>query len=66
MHSASHAACRALTGPSLTAFPQYTLLRNSRAPRRLFRASSSTFFFQLVLLLGLLLAAAPLIYVVGR
>ncbi|XP_069916342.1 transmembrane channel-like protein 8 isoform X4 [Oryctolagus cuniculus] len=45
---------------------KYTLLRNSRAPRRLFRASSTTFFFQLVLLLGLLLAAAPLGYVVSR
>lgn len=44
---------------------KYTLLRNSRAPRRLFRASSTTFFFQLVLLLGLLLAAAPLGYVVS-
>ncbi|XP_062072128.1 transmembrane channel-like protein 8 [Lepus europaeus] len=44
---------------------KYTLLRNSRAPRRLFRASSTTVFFQLVLLLGLLLAAAPLGYVVS-
>ncbi|XP_012516772.1 PREDICTED: transmembrane channel-like protein 8 [Propithecus coquereli] len=43
---------------------KYTLLRNSRASRRLFRASSSTFFFQLVLLLGLLLAVVPLGYVV--
>ncbi|XP_027281348.1 transmembrane channel-like protein 8 isoform X2 [Cricetulus griseus] len=42
---------------------KYTLLRNSRASPRLFRASSSTFFFQLVLLLGLLLAAVPLGYV---
>lgn len=45
---------------------QYTLLRNSRASPRLFRASSSTFFFQLVLLLGLLLAAVPLAYVISR
>lgn len=45
---------------------QYTLLRNSRASPRLFRASSSTFFFQLVLLLGLFLAAAPLAYVISR
>ncbi|EHB01004.1 Transmembrane channel-like protein 8 [Heterocephalus glaber] len=44
---------------------KYTLLRNCRASPRLFRASSSTFFFQLVLLLGLLLAAAPLGYVVS-
>lgn len=44
---------------------KYTLLRNSRASQRLFRASSSTFFFQLVLLLGLLLAAVPLGYVVS-
>ncbi|XP_073901122.1 transmembrane channel-like protein 8 isoform X7 [Castor canadensis] len=44
---------------------KYTLLRNCRAPPRLFRASSSTFFFQLVLLLGLLLAAVPLGYVVS-
>ncbi|XP_052053837.1 transmembrane channel-like protein 8 isoform X2 [Apodemus sylvaticus] len=44
---------------------KYTLLRNSRAPPRLFRASSSTFFFQLVLLLGLLMAAAPLAYVIS-
>ncbi|XP_062937409.1 transmembrane channel-like protein 8 [Cynocephalus volans] len=44
---------------------KYTLLSNSRASRRLFRASSSTFFFQLVLLLGLLLAAVPLGYVVS-
>ncbi|XP_027626610.1 transmembrane channel-like protein 8, partial [Tupaia chinensis] len=44
---------------------RYTLLRNSRASPRLFRASSSTFFFQLVLLLGLLLAAGPLGYVVS-
>ncbi|KAL6085800.1 hypothetical protein STEG23_030361 [Scotinomys teguina] len=43
---------------------KYTLLRNSRASPRLFRASSSTFFFQLVLLLGLLLAAVPLAYVI--
>lgn len=46
--------------------PQYTLLRNSRASPRRFRASSSIFFFQLVLLLGLLLAAVPLGYVVSR
>ncbi|XP_064126741.1 transmembrane channel-like protein 8 isoform X3 [Loxodonta africana] len=45
---------------------KYTLLRNSRASPRLFRASSSIFFFQLVLLLGLLLAAVPLGYVVSR
>ncbi|XP_053426531.1 transmembrane channel-like protein 8 isoform X2 [Nycticebus coucang] len=44
---------------------KYALLRNSRASPRLFRASSSTFFFQLVLLLGLLLAAVPLGYVVS-
>ncbi|XP_077022220.1 transmembrane channel-like protein 8 isoform X1 [Tamandua tetradactyla] len=44
---------------------KYTLLRNSRASPRLFRASSSTFFFQLVLLLGLLLAAMPLAYVIS-
>ncbi|XP_029409407.1 transmembrane channel-like protein 8 isoform X2 [Nannospalax galili] len=44
---------------------KYTLLRNSRASPRLFRASSSTFFFQLVLLLGLLLAAVPLGYVIS-
>ncbi|XP_004693471.1 PREDICTED: transmembrane channel-like protein 8 [Condylura cristata] len=44
---------------------KYTLLRNSRAASRRFRASSSTFFFQLVLLLGLLLAAGPLGYVVS-
>ncbi|XP_003786618.1 transmembrane channel-like protein 8 [Otolemur garnettii] len=44
---------------------KYTLLRNSRASPRLFRASSSTFFFQLVLLLGLLLAVVPLGYVVS-
>uniref|UniRef100_A0A8C9PP53 Transmembrane channel-like protein n=1 Tax=Spermophilus dauricus TaxID=99837 RepID=A0A8C9PP53_SPEDA len=45
--------------------PRYTLLWNSRPSPRLFRASSSTFFFQLVLLLGLLLAAVPLGYVVS-
>ncbi|XP_038182402.1 transmembrane channel-like protein 8 isoform X2 [Arvicola amphibius] len=44
---------------------KYTLLRNSRASPRLFRASSSTFFFQLVLLLGLLLAVVPLAYVIS-
>lgn len=44
---------------------QYTLLRNSRASPRRFRASSSTFFFHLVLLLGLLLAAVPLAYVIS-
>ncbi|KAM6164709.1 transmembrane channel-like protein 8 [Rhynchocyon petersi] len=44
---------------------KYTLLKNSRASPRLFRASSSTFFFQLVLLLGLLLAVVPLGYVVS-
>ncbi|XP_048222852.1 transmembrane channel-like protein 8 [Perognathus longimembris pacificus] len=44
---------------------KYTLLRNCRASPRLFRASSSTFFFQLMLLLGLLLAAVPLVYVVS-
>ncbi|XDC59944.1 hypothetical protein R6Z07M_011126 [Ovis aries] len=44
---------------------KYTLLRNSRASPRRFRASSSIFFFQLVLLLGLLLAAVPLGYVVS-
>ncbi|XP_059527389.1 transmembrane channel-like protein 8 isoform X3 [Myotis daubentonii] len=44
---------------------KYTLLRNSRASLRRFRASSSTFFFQLVLILGLLLATVPLGYVVS-
>ncbi|XP_055264442.1 LOW QUALITY PROTEIN: transmembrane channel-like protein 8 [Moschus berezovskii] len=44
---------------------KYTLLRNSRASPRRFRASSSIFFFQLVLLLGLLLATVPLGYVVS-
>lgn len=44
---------------------KYTLLRNSRASPRRFRASSSTFFFQLVLVLGLLLATVPLGYVVS-
>nr|XP_044601782.1 transmembrane channel-like protein 8 isoform X3 [Equus asinus] len=44
---------------------QYTLLRNSTASLRRFRASSSTFFFQLVLILGLLLATVPLGYVVS-
>ncbi|XP_057392595.1 transmembrane channel-like protein 8 isoform X6 [Balaenoptera acutorostrata] len=44
---------------------KYTLLRNCRASPRPFRASSSIFFFQLVLILGLLLAAAPLGYVVS-
>ncbi|KAM6175988.1 LOW QUALITY PROTEIN: transmembrane channel-like protein 8 [Erethizon dorsatum] len=44
---------------------KYTLLRNCKASPRLFRASSSTFFFQLVLLLGLLLAAVPLGFVVS-
>ncbi|XP_059937833.1 transmembrane channel-like protein 8 [Mesoplodon densirostris] len=44
---------------------KYTLLRNSRASPRPFRASSSIFFFQLVLILGLLLAAGPLGYVVS-
>ncbi|KAF6299949.1 transmembrane channel like 8 [Rhinolophus ferrumequinum] len=44
---------------------KYTLLRNSRASPRRFRASSSTFFFQLVLILGLLLASVPLGYVVS-
>ncbi|VCW77945.1 unnamed protein product, partial [Gulo gulo] len=44
---------------------KYTLMRNSRASPRRFRASSSTFFFQLVLLLGLLLAVMPLGYVVS-
>ncbi|XP_004432881.1 PREDICTED: transmembrane channel-like protein 8 [Ceratotherium simum simum] len=44
---------------------KYTLLRNSTAPSRRFRASSSTFFFQLVLILGLLLASVPLGYVVS-
>ncbi|XP_073742277.1 transmembrane channel-like protein 8 isoform X3 [Callorhinus ursinus] len=45
---------------------KYTLLRNSKASPRRFRASSSTFFFQLVLILGLLLAVTPLGYVVSR
>ncbi|XP_054945978.1 transmembrane channel-like protein 8 isoform X3 [Physeter macrocephalus] len=44
---------------------KYTLLRNSRPSPRPFRASSSIFFFQLVLILGLLLAAVPLGYVVS-
>ncbi|XP_019499987.1 PREDICTED: transmembrane channel-like protein 8 isoform X1 [Hipposideros armiger] len=44
---------------------KYTLLRNSKASPRRFRASSSTFFFQLVLILGLLLATVPLGYVVS-
>nr|XP_036268108.1 transmembrane channel-like protein 8 isoform X1 [Pipistrellus kuhlii] len=44
---------------------KYTLLRNCKASLRRFRASSSTFFFQLVLVLGLLLAALPLAYVVS-
>ncbi|XP_027968657.1 transmembrane channel-like protein 8 isoform X2 [Eumetopias jubatus] len=44
---------------------KYTLLRNSKASPRRFRASSSTFFFQLVLILGLLLAVTPLGYVVS-
>ncbi|XP_054449110.1 transmembrane channel-like protein 8 [Pteronotus mesoamericanus] len=44
---------------------KYTLLRNSKASPRRFRASSSTFFFQLVLVLGLLLAAVTLGYVVS-
>ncbi|XP_034496876.1 transmembrane channel-like protein 8 isoform X3 [Ailuropoda melanoleuca] len=44
---------------------KYTLMRNSKASPRRFRASSSTFFFQLVLLLGLLLAVMPLGYVVS-
>lgn len=45
---------------------KYTLMRNSKASPRRFRASSSTFFFQLVLILGLLLAVVPLGYVVSR
>ncbi|KAF6097701.1 transmembrane channel like 8 [Phyllostomus discolor] len=44
---------------------KYNLLRNSKASSRRFRASSSTFFFQLVLILGLLLATVPLGYVVS-
>ncbi|XP_077710521.1 transmembrane channel-like protein 8 isoform X1 [Canis aureus] len=44
---------------------KYTLMRNSKASPRRFRASSSTFFFQLVLILGLLLAVMPLGYVVS-
>ncbi|KAM8784906.1 transmembrane channel-like protein 8 isoform 2-T2 [Rhynchonycteris naso] len=44
---------------------KYTLLRNSKASPRRFRASSSAFFFQLVLILGLLLATVPLGYVVS-
>ncbi|KAG8507469.1 Transmembrane channel-like protein 8 [Galemys pyrenaicus] len=44
---------------------KFTLLSNSKASSRRFRASSSTFFFQLVLLLGLLLATVPLCYVVS-
>lgn len=52
--------------PCATTCPQYTLMRNSKASPRRFRASSSTFFFQLVLILGLLLAVMPLGYVVSR
>ncbi|XP_039715565.1 transmembrane channel-like protein 8 isoform X4 [Pteropus medius] len=44
---------------------KYTLLKNSKVSPRRFRASSSTFFFQLVLILGLLLATVPLGYVVS-
>ncbi|XP_027706024.1 transmembrane channel-like protein 8 isoform X2 [Vombatus ursinus] len=44
---------------------KYTLLRNCKPPRRLFQASSATFFFQLVLLLGLLVASVPLLYVIS-
>ncbi|GAB5581360.1 transmembrane channel-like protein 8 isoform X1 [Prionailurus viverrinus] len=44
---------------------KYTLMRNSKASPRRFRASSSTFFFQLVLILGQLLAVVPLGYVVS-
>lgn len=44
---------------------KHTLLRNSKVPLRRFRASSSTFFFQLVLILGLLVATLPLGYVVS-
>lgn len=53
-------------GPPLLLAPQHTLLRNSKVPLRRFRASSSTFFFQLVLILGLLVATLPLGYVVSR
>lgn len=52
--------------PTVLLAPQYTLLKNSKASPRRFRASSSTFFFQLVLILGLLLATVPLGYVVSR
>ncbi|XP_072501266.1 transmembrane channel-like protein 8 isoform X2 [Notamacropus eugenii] len=44
---------------------KYTLLRNCRPSPRLFQASSATFFFQLVLLLGLLVASVPLLYVIS-
>ncbi|KAM8998988.1 transmembrane channel-like protein 8 isoform X1 [Sarcophilus harrisii] len=44
---------------------KYTLLRNCRPSPRLFQASSATFFFQLVLLLGLLVATVPLLYVIS-
>lgn len=59
--------CKRASSPQrLFLAPQYTLLRNSRASPRRFRASSSTFFFQLVLILGLLVATVPLGYVVSR
>ncbi|XP_074081158.1 transmembrane channel-like protein 8 isoform X2 [Macrotis lagotis] len=44
---------------------KYTLLRNCKPSPRLFQASSATFFFQLVLLLGLLVASVPLLYVIS-
>ncbi|XP_007483003.2 transmembrane channel-like protein 8 isoform X1 [Monodelphis domestica] len=44
---------------------KYTLFRNCRPSPYLFQASSATFFFQLVLLLGLLVASVPLIYVIS-
>ncbi|XP_071976726.1 transmembrane channel-like protein 7 isoform X2 [Engystomops pustulosus] len=36
-----------------------TLMENCRPPSRLFRASSSTFFFLVILLIGLILACVP-------
>ncbi|XP_067403896.1 transmembrane channel-like protein 8 [Emydura macquarii macquarii] len=45
---------------------KYTLYRDCRPSQRLFRASSSTFLFQLVLLLGLTMASASLGYVITR
>ncbi|XP_059587904.1 transmembrane channel-like protein 8 isoform X1 [Alligator mississippiensis] len=45
---------------------KYTVLQNCRPAKRLFRASSSTFFFQFVLLLGLAMAAGSLTYGITR